>query len=140
MPPAATGLSDPGLCPARAAASGYARSGHAHAGHADSGQTHGAPANSGHEHAALAQAGQEHSGGGESGHARRNASPAQENDCRCSPCSMLRCFPLTPPALLSSAAAFISPVKRAIHEPRNDIPVTSPQTDNLFRPPRAPAA
>ncbi|MDR2668821.1 MAG: hypothetical protein LBC14_02565 [Desulfovibrio sp.] len=140
---ASPGRLDPALCPMRTVASGYANAGHAHADHAGraaSGQTLAEHAHSGHEHAALAPAGQEYGGGGESGHARHDAPPAQENDCRCDPYSMSRCFSFAPPALLSSGEAFIRPAQRAFHEPRNDTPLSSLHADNLFRPPRIPAA
>jgi hypothetical protein len=132
-----------------------ARIGHEHAGQTHSEQAHVQQAQVGHEHdeqtnskhaytgqehAALAHAGQEQAGGGESGHTRHDASPAQENDCRCDPYSMSRCFPFTPPVLLSSGEAFIKPAQRALHEPRNETPVKSLHADNLFRPPRIPAA
>jgi hypothetical protein len=103
-------------------------------------QAHVQQAHSGQEHAAPLHAGQEQAGGGESGHTRHDAFPAQENDCRCDPYSMSRCFPFTPPVLLSSGEACIRPVQRALHEPRNETPVKSLHADNLFRPPRIPAA
>ncbi|MDR2604657.1 MAG: hypothetical protein LBC55_04810 [Desulfovibrio sp.] len=164
---AASGRLNPALCPMRTVASGYANArgiptpalhahsmpaddcrehpeqanaGLAHAEQASPEHTHAEHAHSGHEHSALAHAGQEHAGGGDSGHARHDAPPAQENDCRCDPYSMSRCFSFTPPALLSSGEAFIRPAQHALHEPRNEIPVKSLHADNLFRPPRIPAA
>ncbi|MDR1684838.1 MAG: hypothetical protein LBR82_00075 [Desulfovibrio sp.] len=117
-----------------------ANSEHDHAGQAHSGQTHAEQAHVAHKHAAPAHAGQEPTGGGEAGHARHDASPTQENDCRCDPYSMSRCFSSTPQVLLSSGDAFIRPAQRVLHAPSNDTLPGSLHADNLFRPPRIPAA
>jgi hypothetical protein len=120
-----------------------ARIRHEHAEQTHSEQAHAAQAQDGHDEQANSEhayAGHEQAGGGESVYTRHDAPPAQENDCRCDPYSMSRCFPFTPPLLLSSGEACIRPAQRALHEPRNETPVKSLHADNLFRPPRIPAA
>jgi hypothetical protein len=131
----------------RAAASEYANAGrsvsapalHEHFLPADAGRDHAEYAHAGHDHAALAGDGHEYACG-ETASARHNASPAQENNCRCDPYSMSCCFSFTSPALLFAGEAFIRPAQRALHEPNNDTPLSSRHDDNLFRPPRIPSA